>query len=112
MKNIIKKVIIVMILVVMMFTMSGYTYTYETEEPPVALIMELVDAGFKVSEDDSDVWTFDGEEDGMMIYAVYDVYYNRGAMYATDIETGERVIMAFEWNCDGECFDSTAEYED
>ena len=112
MKNTIKKVIIVAVLVVMMFTMSGYTYTYETEEPPVALIMELVEAGFKMSEDDSDVWTFDGEEDGMTIYAVYDVYYNRGALYAVEIETGARYVAAFEWDCDYESFDCTAEYED
>ena len=73
---------------------------YETEEVPAALILELVEVGFKPSEDDEDIWIFDGyySDDDMMYFAYFNVAENCGAIYGERPDGKERSIVAFRWD--------------
>lgn len=100
MKNTMKKFIgIIMILAIMMGIGITANAVYETEEVPSALIMELVDAGFKPSEDDEDIWIFDGyyPDDEMYYFGYFNVAENYGAIYG-DNHGGERCIIAIRWD--------------
>lgn len=111
MKKLITKVIIIAVIAMMAIALCGFRY-YTEDEAPAALIKELATYGFEISEEDDDVWTYDGIMDGCQVLAVFDTYYNMGSIYAVNLETGERALCSFTWDCDSESFDTTAEWEE
>lgn len=54
MKNIIKKMAIIIVVLSALMCLSGFTY--QTEEVPAALIKTLVSEGFTLSENDDNIW--------------------------------------------------------
>lgn len=97
MKKIMSVILVIMMLVGNVVTANA---VYETEEVPAALILELVEVGFEPSEDDEDIWIFDGyySDDDMMYFAYFNVAENCGAIYGEKPDGKERSIVAFRWD--------------
>lgn len=96
MKKIMSMILVVMVVMGIMVTANA---AYETEEVPSALIMELVEVGFKPSEDDEDLWVFDGyyPDDEMYYFGYFNVAENYGAIYGDD-HSGNRCIVGIRWD--------------
>lgn len=97
MKNIIKKVVIIAILAVMALNLCAFRY--ETEEVPSSLIAELIEDGFKPSDDDPNIWEYretETDEDGVgYLYAYYDTENNIGVVSAMRFDAHGRLIEVF-----------------
>jgi hypothetical protein len=110
-----KKVIVMAIVMIMVLSISAqafaYDYPYVSEEPPVALIKELLRVGFELSDDD-DQWILDGKfVEEYVAYGLFDIYYNRGVIYGHNFIDNTDVVIEFHWDIDNEYFESDLEYE-
>lgn len=114
MKNVMKKVIIVAILVMAVMAMCGFTW--ETEGVPEALIEELEFEGFAQSEDEENIWTYElylGEiGQRTYVYGRFDTNENIGMVmaqrYTADGHIAEICSSTFSWNAETDCFDELA----
>lgn len=100
-----KKVIIIVLVLIMVFGLAGFTYM--TEEAPEALINELVDEGFIQDKNEENIWVYEeditdaDEFDRVYIYAWFDTDENVGVESATmyiDDEIVGSVTACVTWD--------------
>ena len=96
MKNIMKKIVIVMFLIMTVMMMSGFTY--ESEEAPVELIEALLEEGFVQDKDDTNIWTieeysYDSDDcDYAYLKGWFDTDENIGAVAAFGYDRTGKVV--------------------
>jgi hypothetical protein len=105
-----KKIITMMLVMVTILSISAQAFA---EEPSVGLIEELVEIGFKRSEDNSDQWILDDDlyEGGYKLYGIYDAYCNRGILYGYNDTEHTNIVIGFYWNMHLGTFSLDAKYE-
>lgn len=116
--TIIKKMMIMVVVLTMIVTMSGFAYV--TEEAPNALIEELREEGFIQSETDENLWIAEEEwtdTDSISyatIYAVFNTDTNIGVL-TVDGEVNQDDVLyhhiryVVRWNCEEEDFETIDE---
>lgn len=86
----------IMILIGVMMLIGNAAYA-ANREPMKDYEKFLLGYGFVQDEDDDTMWYFDGEIDGYRVTAFYDAYYDSGAIYEVNQETGEVTMEVFKW---------------
>ena len=118
MKNVFKKVVIVMVLAMSVMMMCGFTY--QTEEAPKALIDELQNEGFTQNETKSNLWSYyekvDDEiwDEHYVMYGYYDTDANIGTVsvyggFFVDGVEYQNVVVVVQWDSEAEEFVSLSE---
>lgn len=110
MKNTMKKIVGMIIILAIMIGIGAAAYA-ANKEPMKDYERVLLGYGFIQDESDDTIWYFDGDLDGYQVKAFYDAYYDSGSIYAVDPETGDDQLISFKWQPSELEFDSIAEFE-
>lgn len=101
----------IFILIGVMMVIKNEAAYAANREPMKDYERVLLSEGFVQSEDDETIWSFNGTIDGYKTTAFYDAYYDSGAMYMVDEETGEISMYTFKWQPSELEFEGIAEIE-
>lgn len=120
MKKVMKMMVVMLVVLAMWMTMSGFTYM--TEEAPNALIEALHEEGFVQSDDDENIWTYveegvsDNPSDYGTLYGYFDTDANIGVATISGEWTEDEVAYHYfcavvQWDCETEDFEVLSEVQ-